>query len=83
MKNQARYIIRVSFSQARMQYLDQGKGRLYIYPEGHKQRRQGKQELPRPGMASRNGLAHLQQGRADGAVIRILETIVQAVITLF
>jgi len=70
-ENLARYIIRASFSQERMQYLDQEKNRLYI------QRRQDKQELPRPEMAGSDVFAYpdtlkgKRQGRANSAVLQL------------
>jgi hypothetical protein len=46
MENLARYIIRASFSQERMRYLDR-EGRVGLYGQGQKDQ----QELPRPRMA--------------------------------
>jgi hypothetical protein len=66
MENMARHIIRVSFSQERMQYLDQeGEGRLYI--QGQKD----EQGLPRAGMAGQPVFTYPEQGRA-GAVLKIM-----------
>jgi len=42
-----------------------GEGHLYI------QRRQDKQGLRRPRMAGRDVFPHLEQGRADDAVLRV------------
>jgi hypothetical protein len=63
MENLARYIIRASLSQERMQYLDQEGGRPYV------QRQQDKQELPRTGMAGRHVFAYPESGRANGEIL--------------
>ena len=70
MENLARYIIRASFSQERMQYLDQEGTVVYTSRNGATT---SNQELPGPGMAGRDVFAHPEPGRADGEILRILQ----------
>jgi len=65
MENLARYIIRASFSQERMTYMDQ-EGKIVYKAKDQKINKRF------PTMECHNVLAYPQWGRADGAVLRIL-----------
>jgi hypothetical protein len=74
-ENLARYIIRASSSQERMQYLDQ-EGKVILYGQGLPRipirGQKDKQELSRYGMAGSHVFPRPEQGRTDGKVLRIL-----------
>jgi len=67
MENLTSYIIQVSFSQERMQYLDQ-EGGVHLYGQGQKD----EQGFPRPGMDGRDVFTHPKQGRADSEIFQFV-----------